>query len=106
MSLPAIMSAAIDVLLFICIFVNAKRMYKLERRLAELKCKYKALVITTEDSMKQTADRIADLEKGVIPDYETAKKAADAVNDFSKGITSILGFDPYAALHKDDEENE
>lgn len=43
-------------------------------------------------------DRIANLERGVIPDYEQAKAAAQAVNDFSAGLSGILNFDPYAAL--------
>lgn len=42
--------------------------------------------------------KIADLENGILPDYEQAKVAANAVNDFSRGISNILGFDPMKAL--------
>ena len=43
-------------------------------------------------------NRIENLEKGIVPDYEKAMAAANAVNDFNSGITNILGFDPYEAL--------
>lgn len=45
-----------------------------------------------------TMQRLDDLEKGVVPDFEKAKAAANAVNDFSSGITGILGYDPFDAL--------
>jgi hypothetical protein len=44
--------------------------------------------------------RIADLEKGIVPDFEKAKAAANAVNDFNAGISGILGFDPHEVLKK------
>ncbi len=49
--------------------------------------------------------RLDALEKGTVPDYEKAKAAADAVNDFNAGISGILGFDPYAAIRKQREDN-
>lgn len=52
----------------------------------------------TDVSVKAVSDRVADLEKGVVPDFEKAKEAAAAVNNFNDGITGILGFDPYDAL--------
>ena len=52
----------------------------------------------TDVSVKALADRVTDLEKGVVPDFEKAKEAAAAVNNFNDGITGILGFDPYDAL--------
>ena len=106
MRLPEILYVVIDALLFVSILVIGNRIDKLERKMEALHGKFKALVETTEFSLKQIGDRVNGLEKGTIPDYEAAKKAADAVNDFSKGITAILNFDPYAALHKDDPENE
>lgn len=42
--------------------------------------------------------RVANLENGIVPDFEKAKEAASAVNNFNAGITGILGFDPYSAL--------
>lgn len=53
----------------------------------------------------QAFKRLDALEKGTIPDYEKAKAAADAVNDFNAGISGILGFDPYAAIRKQREDN-
>lgn len=47
---------------------------------------------------KENAQRIEDLEHGVIPDYETARKAADEFNKFNEGIAGILGFDPLEAM--------
>ena len=48
--------------------------------------------------------RIADLEKGIVPDFEKAKAAANAVNDFNAGISGILGFDPHEVLKKQRQE--
>jgi hypothetical protein len=45
-------------------------------------------------------ERLSNLEKGVVPDFEKAKAAADAVNDFNTGISGILGFDPHEVLKK------
>ena len=53
---------------------------------------------SVEDTENRVARRLADLENGLLPDYEKAKEAANAVNSFNDGITGILGFDPYAAL--------
>lgn len=49
---------------------------------------------------KDNADHIAELEQGVVPDFETARKAVDEVNKFNEGIAGILGFDPLNALKK------
>lgn len=43
-------------------------------------------------------ERIANLENGIMPDYEKAMEAANAVNNFNQGISNILGFDPREAL--------
>ena len=43
-------------------------------------------------------ERIANLEQGIVPDYEQAMAAANAVNDFNQGISNLLGYDPMAAL--------
>ena len=59
------------------------------------------VVIETNRNRKQNAGiekAILDLKSGVTPDYEAEKEAAKAVNEFNAGITSILGFDPYAAI--------
>lgn len=42
-------------------------------------------------------NRVSDLEKGVVPEFEEAKAAADAVNDFNRGLSAIMGFDPLEA---------
>lgn len=60
-----------------------------------------AIVHYVDAKVAQLEKKVAKLEAGVIPDYEEARKAADAVNDFNKGISSILGFDPYAAYQKE-----
>lgn len=52
----------------------------------------------TDDTVEPVRQKIADLENGILPDYEQAKAAAEAVNDFSRGISNILGFDPMKAL--------
>lgn len=62
---------------------NAALLEYIDRRLAECMTAVKAL------------------EDGVSPNYEEAKKAADAVNAFNRGISSILDFDPYAALQRE-----
>jgi hypothetical protein len=47
--------------------------------------------------------RFHDLEVGLIPDHEEAKKAVQSLNDFNRGISSIMGFDPYEALRKENQ---
>lgn len=49
-------------------------------------------------AVKGVSNRVDNLEKGIVPDYEKAMAAADAVNSFNQGITNILGFDPKEAL--------
>ena len=64
--------------------------------------KRNAAVIHYVDAQAEALRKqIKKLEAGVIPDYEEARKAVDAVNDFNRGISSILGFDPYAAYQKE-----
>ena len=55
----------------------------------------------TDSGYKELARKIKDLEEGIIPSYEDAKRAADSLNDFNKGIASIMGFDPFEALQKE-----
>lgn len=43
-------------------------------------------------------DRVENLEKGIIPDYEKATAAVNAVNDFNQGISNLLNYDPVSAL--------
>lgn len=50
--------------------------------------------------------RIANLEKGVIPDYEKAAAAVKSVNDFNAGLSAIMGFDPYEALRRDQQKEQ
>ena len=50
-----------------------------------------------EKAVKELSARVANLESGVIPDYENATAAVKAVNDFSAGITNIMGFNPIKA---------
>lgn len=52
----------------------------------------------------ENEDRILDLENGVIPDFEQAKEAVRSVNDFNKGISAIMGYDPFEARRKSQEE--
>lgn len=59
---------------------------------------------STTDSMRevmrQFAERLGNLEGGVVPDYEGAKAAVKAVNDFTAGLANIMGYDPMAAARK------
>lgn len=48
----------------------------------------------------ELAERVKNLENGIVPDYQQAMAAADALNDFNRGISNILGFDPREALEK------
>ena len=43
-------------------------------------------------------DRVENLERGIIPDYENAIAAVSAVNDFNQGISNLLNYDPVSAL--------
>ncbi len=54
--------------------------------------------------MKQIKDCVDDLENGIIPDFEQAKEAVKSVNDFNKGISAIMGYDPFEARRKAQEE--
>lgn len=78
---------------------NEKRNQKRNAALINYVDKQYQTVNRNFDAWKKTLiDRIEQLEKGVMPDYEQAKAAADAVNDFNRGISNILGFDPHEAL--------
>jgi signal transduction histidine kinase len=50
---------------------------------------------------KKLCNRIENLEKGIVPDFEEAKQAARAVDDFNKGLSNILGFDPMESLQRE-----
>ena len=50
------------------------------------------------DACNKMVERIANLESGVIPDYEKATAAVAAVNDFNQGISNLLNYDPVSAL--------
>lgn len=56
------------------------------------------------NDLKETEKRVADLENGIIPDFEQAKEAVKSVNDFNKGISAIMGYDPFEARRKAQEE--
>ena len=57
-----------------------------------------------QKSMTAMEMRITDLENGTVPDFEQAKEAARAVNDFNKGLSAIMGYDPFEARKKAQEE--
>lgn len=76
---------------------NEKRraaMVQLQKKGQEdLTCQIEALKQATEK-------RLAELEAGVIPDYEAARQAAGAVDEFNRGLSNILGFDPMEEAKK------
>ena len=55
----------------------------------------------TDRGFKELALKLKDLEDGIVPNYEDAKRAADSLNGFNRGIASIMGFDPFEALQKE-----
>ena len=57
-------------------------------------------------AVKENTEKIADLEQGIIPDFEMARKAADEVNKFNEGISGILGFDPFEAMKRNRQEDD
>lgn len=59
-----------------------------------------------KSAAKENTAKIADLEQGVIPDFEMARKAADEVNRFNEGIAGILGFDPFEAMKRNRREDD
>lgn len=50
---------------------------------------------------KELLERIENLEKGIVPDFEEAKSAVKAVDEFNRGLSNIMGFDPMEALQRD-----
>ena len=56
------------------------------------------------EEIKKAYERLKALEDGLVPDFEEAKAAAKAVNDFNKGISAIMGYDPFEARRKAQEE--
>jgi hypothetical protein len=50
--------------------------------------------------LRQFADRLGNLEQGIVPDFEGAKAAVKAVNDFTTGLANIMGYDPMDAARK------
>jgi len=63
----------------------------------EEELKYKTAIA---EEMGKFAERIYNLENGIVPDFEEAKAAANAVNDFNRGLSNILGFDPLEEARK------
>ena len=61
----------------------------------------KASMKYTDKTFKVMEDKVKNLEDGIVPSYEDAKRAADSLNDFNRGIASIMGFDPFEALQKE-----
>lgn len=56
------------------------------------------------EAMKEGCEkRFSNLENGLIPDHEEAKRAVQSLNDFNRGISSIMGFDPYEALKRENQ---
>lgn len=49
---------------------------------------------------KELLEKIHNLEKGIIPDYEKARQAVDEVNKFNEGLSNMLGFDPLESMKK------
>lgn len=103
----ALLAATTALALTIC-----ERKRSLERNTAltvQLKDDVAAAIKTSEEksaaARKELSRHIADLENGVVPDFEKAKAAAKAVDDFNTGISGILGFDPHEALRKQRSEN-
>lgn len=95
-----------DAVLIGSIWMLGRELRKVREQNRSLTGKFKALLTTTEKQINTLVPRIEELEHGLNPNYEAAKKANDALNDFNKGVAAILGFDPYAALHKDDLKDE
>lgn len=104
MNFTLAMQMATDLVLVCVAFISATRIKKLEADNACLRNRADALQNALKGAIDNQNQRITDLEKGIVPDYEAAKKANKELTDFSKGISALLSFDPYAALHKDDEE--
>lgn len=69
---------------------------KAYERYRQLQYKLDKIAETVEAFQK----KIADLESGVIPDYEAARQAAEAVDEFNQGLSNILGFDPMEVARK------
>ena len=75
-------------------FVEAKKLMEIMKREYEW---------ALENQKHELEKRISDLEEGLIPDHEEAKRAVQSLNDFNRGISSIMGFDPYEALKKENQ---
>lgn len=80
-------------------------------RLIETECK--KIKLEDYEQRKKICERIreidadvADMKKGIVPDYNEAIAAKQAVDDFNMGISAILNFDPLAAMKKSREEQE
>ena len=106
MNLTVILSVLTDLVLLMNIWFLYRKVKAVRDENKNVIRKAKALMTTNDMAFTNLSNRISDLENGVIPDYEAAKQAKEAVNDFSKGITNLLGFDPYEALHKNDIKDE
>lgn len=65
----------------------------------------KAIVFNLREEIyaecSKLCNRIENLEKGIVPDFEEAKQAARAVDDFNKGLSNILGFDPMESIQRE-----
>lgn len=78
-------------------------------RMEKVLAAIKAVNRKAEDAKKAAEENkkhIADLEQGIVPDFETARKAVDEVNKFNEGIAGILGYDPLQAMKKSRQEDD
>lgn len=95
MSGLALLAAAVC---FGLLMQEKKRSQKRNTALCELMEQERKALAT---DFAKLAQRVHDLEDGIIPDYEEAKKAADAMNDFNRGISNIWNFDPMGVMRKE-----
>lgn len=65
-------------------------------KLPEIYASLESIGNSLEDILRRTAD----LEKGIVPDFEQAREAARAVDNFNAGLSGILGFDPIETAKK------
>lgn len=61
-------------------------------------------VTEAQKTAQENKERIEQLEKGCVPDFEEALRAVNAVNDMNSGIANIFGFDPLEALKQSRQE--
>lgn len=80
---------------------------ELNRRFDDISGKMEEIdssIASYDEELPGIKRNVADLMKGVVPDYNEALAAKNSVDEFNRGLSAIMGFDPLEAVRKSRQE--